>query len=83
MTDAVSTPQSEYIQHHLVHLNNLGHKQDIIANFSVVNYDSLFWSILMGLVVVYFLWRAARNATTGVPGRFQMAVEMLSNMVHE
>jgi len=83
MTDAVTTPQSEYIQHHLVHLNNLGHKQDIIANFGVVNYDSLFWSILMGAIVVWFLWRAARRATTDVPGRFQMSVEMLVGMVHD
>ncbi len=83
MTDAVSTPQSEYIQHHLVHLNNLGHKQDIVANFGVVNYDSLFWSIAMGLIVIYFLWRAAHRATTDVPGRFQMSVEMLAGMVAE
>ncbi|WP_323018485.1 F0F1 ATP synthase subunit A [Castellaniella sp.] len=83
MTDAVTTPQSEYIQHHLVHLNNLGHKQDIIANFGVVNYDSLFWSILTGVIVIYFLWRAARRATTDVPGRFQMSVEMLVGMVYE
>ncbi|MGB7483034.1 MAG: F0F1 ATP synthase subunit A [Castellaniella sp.] len=83
MTDAVSTPQSEYIQHHLVHLNNLGHKQDIIANFDVVNYDSLFWSVLMGAIVIFFLWRAARQATTDVPGRFQMSIEMLVGMVHE
>lgn len=83
MTDAVSTPQSDYIQHHLVHLNNLGQKQDIIANFNVINYDSLFWSILMGVIVLYFLWRAATKATTDVPGRFQMAVEMLAGMVYD
>ncbi|MER1966873.1 F0F1 ATP synthase subunit A [Castellaniella sp. GW247-6E4] len=83
MTDAVSTPQSEYIQHHLVHLNNIGEKQAVIANFDVVNYDSLFWAILTGAIVVYFLWRAARRATTDVPGRFQMSVEMLAGMVQE
>ncbi|MFA7581160.1 FoF1 ATP synthase subunit a, partial [Castellaniella sp.] len=83
MTDVVTTPQSEYIQHHLVHLNNLGHKQDIIANFDVVNYDSLFWSALMGFIVLYFLWRAARRATTDVPGRFQMSIEMLVGMVND
>ena len=77
------SPQSEYIQHHLVHLNNLGAKQSAIADFSVINYDSLFWSFLMGLIVVFFLWRAARAATTGVPGRFQVAVEMLVGMVEE
>lgn len=77
----VSSPQSEYIQHHLVHLNNLGEKQQAIADFSVINYDSLFWSILMGAIVVFVLWRAARSATAGVPGRFQMGVEMLVGMV--
>ncbi|OWT59154.1 F0F1 ATP synthase subunit A [Candidimonas nitroreducens] len=77
------SPQSEYIQHHLVHLSNIGGNQKAIADFSVVNYDSLFWAILTGLVVVYFLWRAARSATSGVPGRFQVAVEMLAGMVDE
>ncbi|UYO94186.1 F0F1 ATP synthase subunit A [Pollutimonas sp. M17] len=77
------SPQSEYIQHHLVHLNNVGAKQSAIANFSVVNYDSLFWSILMGLVVVFMLWRAAKLASAGVPGRFQAFVEMMVDMVEE
>lgn len=77
------SPQSEYIQHHLVHLNNIGAKQSTIADFGFVNYDSLFWSILTGLVVVFFLWRAAKRATTAVPGRFQVGVEMLVDMVEE
>ncbi|HUH58803.1 MAG TPA: F0F1 ATP synthase subunit A [Candidimonas sp.] len=77
------SPQSEYIQHHLVHLNNIGEKQSAVANFSVVNYDSLFWSILMGLVVVFVLWRAAKAASAGVPGRFQTSIEMLVDMVEE
>ena len=77
------SPQSGYIQHHLVHLNNTGEKQDIIANFGVINYDSIFWSVLMGVIVVFFLWRAARRVSTGVPGRFQVAVEMLVDMVED
>lgn len=75
------SPQSYYIQHHLVPLNGLGEKQSAIADFSVLNYDSMFWSLLMGLIVVFFLWRAASKATAGVPGRFQSAVEMLVEMV--
>src|SRR3546814_6923868 len=70
-----TSPQSEYIQHHLVHMNNIGEKQSVIANFDVVNFDSLFWSILMGLIVVYTLWRAAKSVTAGVPGRFQTRSE--------
>src|SRR5690554_1904908 len=77
------SPQSYYIQHHLVHLNNIGEKQSAVANFSVINYDSLIWSVLMGVIVLFFLWRAASRVTTGVPGRFQMSVEMLVDMVED
>lgn len=77
------SPQSYYIQHHLVHNNNIGQKQSIIADFSVINYDSMFWSILMGFIAVFFMWRAARVATAGVPGRFQCFVEMLVDMVDQ
>lgn len=77
------SPQSGYIQHHLVHLNNLGEKQDVLANFGVINYDSMFWSLLMGLVVVFFMWRAASAATAGVPGRLQSFVEMLVDWVED
>lgn len=77
------SPQSYYIQHHLVHNNNIGEKQSLIAQFDVINYDSIFWSTLMGLLAVFFLWRAARRATSGVPGRFQAFVEMLVDMVDE
>lgn len=75
--------QAYYIQHHLVHLNSTGEKQSVIAQFNVINYDSLFWSTLMGVIVVSFLCFAARRATTGVPGRFQTFVEILVDMVDE
>jgi len=77
------SPQGAYIQHHLVHLNNIGEKQSAIADFSVVNQDSLFWSVLMGAIVAIFLWRAAKSATVGVPGRFQVFAEMLIDLVQE
>lgn len=77
------SPQAGYIQHHLVHLNSIGEKQSVIAQFNVVNYDSLFWSILTGLVVIGFLWMAARRVTSGVPGRFQAFVEMVVDMVDD
>jgi len=77
------SPQSDYIQHHMVHLNNLGEKQSVIADFNVINYDSLFWSLLMGAIAVLFLWRAAKAATEGVPGRFQAFAEMLIDFVYD
>ncbi len=74
---------SEYIVHHMGHFNNIGEPQSVLADFGVINYDSLFWSILMGGIVCLLLWRAARRATAGVPGRFQVAFEMLIEMVEE
>ncbi|MEX8506205.1 F0F1 ATP synthase subunit A [Leptothrix ochracea] len=70
---------SEYVVHHLTHLQSA--KPKSIVDFSVINYDSLIFSILLGVVACFVLWRAARAATSGVPGRFQIAVEMLVEMV--
>ena len=71
---------TEYIQHHMAHLSSM--KQGVIVDFSVLNYDTIFFSILM-MVVMFFLLRAgAKNATSGVPGKVQCAVEMLVEMVN-
>ncbi len=69
----------EYIVHHLHHLQS-GH-QKAVVDFSVINLDSVFWSVLIGAFGCWLLWLAARKATSGVPGRFQAAVEVLVEMV--
>ena len=69
----------EYIIHHLTHLQN--HKASNVVDFSVFNYDSIFFSVAMGVLGCWLLWLAARKATAGVPGRFQAAVEILVEMV--
>jgi F-type H+-transporting ATPase subunit a len=69
----------EYIVHHLGFLQN--RKPNNVVDFGVFNFDSLFWAILIGVVGCFFLWKAARKATSGVPGRFQAAVEILVEMV--
>ena len=71
----------EYIVHHLTHLNNTGHAQTAIVDWSVINFDTLFYSIAIGLLTIFLLAKAARKATSGVPGRFQAAVEILVEMV--
>jgi F-type H+-transporting ATPase subunit a len=79
---ATEAPTSgEYIVHHLTHLNSTGHKQAAVIDWSVWNLDTLFFSILLGVVTLFFLIRAANKATPGVPGRFQAAVEILFEMV--
>ena len=69
----------EYIIHHLQHLQN--QKQTSLVDFSVFNLDSIFYAVFLGVLTCFFLWRAARKATPGVPGRFQAAVEILVEMV--
>ena len=57
----------EYIIHHLTHLQN--HKPKSVVDFSVFNYDTIFWSISLGILGCWLMWLAARKATSGVPGR--------------
>ncbi|MBO4329153.1 MAG: F0F1 ATP synthase subunit A [Rhodocyclaceae bacterium] len=72
---------SEYVVHHLTHLNTSGERQQVVVDWNIINLDSMFWSIVLGALAVFLLWRAASKATSGVPGRFQCAVEMLVEMV--
>ena len=76
---AAAPTASEYIVHHLTHWQN--HKMSGIVDLSVFNIDSLFFSITLGLLGCFLFWKAASKATSGVPGRFQAAVEILIEMV--
>jgi F-type H+-transporting ATPase subunit a len=69
----------EYIVHHLTHWRNKEMTGPL--DFSVVSWDSMFFSTLIGVIGCFLLWKAARKATSGVPGRFQAAVEILFEMV--
>ena len=69
----------EYINHHLSFLSNKPSTAPF--DLSVVHWDSIFFSILIGVIACFLLWKAARVATSGVPGRFQAAVEMLFELV--
>jgi F-type H+-transporting ATPase subunit a len=72
---------TEYIVHHLTHLST--GKQKSIIDFSVLNLDTIVFSVLILCCVLLLLWLAARKATSGVPGRFQAAVEVLVELVEE
>ena len=71
----------EYVVHHLGHLTNTGKPQTAIVDFSIINFDTIFWSVTLGALAVFLMWRAASKATAGVPGRFQALVEILVEMV--
>jgi F-type H+-transporting ATPase subunit a len=82
MASGSAPPTSgEYIAHHLQHLQNK--PQTSLIDFSVIRYDTVFFAIVTGLIVIGLLYLAARKATAGVPGRFQAFVEMLVEMVNE
>jgi F-type H+-transporting ATPase subunit a len=68
-----------YITHHITFLTNqVPHG---IVDFSVVNYDTVFFSILLALAFGGLFYGVARRATTGVPGKLQCAIEMIVQFV--
>ena len=71
----------QYITHHLGHLRS--NAQPGIIDFSVINYDTIFWSVTLALVTALLLWMAARKATAGVPTRFQAAIEFVVELVDD
>jgi len=83
MASNTAPTSAEYITHHLGHLTTTGKPQTDIIDFTILNIDTLFWSISMGLLVIGLLWMVARKATSGVPGRFQAAVEIVVELVED
>jgi F-type H+-transporting ATPase subunit a len=74
-----ATTPGDYIVHHLTHLQT--GKPASLVDFSVINYDSVFFSVVLGVLGCLVLWLGARKAHSGVPGRFQAAVEILIELV--
>jgi F-type H+-transporting ATPase subunit a len=65
---------SEYIVHHLAN-----HQYG--EGFWTFNLDSIFFSVLLGLIFVVSFYLAARKASAGVPGKFQNFVETVVEFV--
>src|SRR5690349_5813907 len=81
--EAHAPTPSEYIVHHLTHFNGTGGAQKNIIDFSVVNWDTVLFSVLMAVATGWLLYKAARQVTSGVPGRFSGAIESLVEFVDE
>lgn len=69
----------EYVAHHLEFWSNKASSE--VFDLSVINYDTVFYSVVLGVLGCWLLWLAARKATSGRPGRFQAAVEFLFEFV--
>src|SRR6202790_3267398 len=66
-----------YIKHHLTHFTvDTGH-----SAFWSIHLDSIFFTLALSFVFILVLSIAARRATSGVPGKFQTAVELLVEFV--
>lgn len=65
---------SEYVTHHLTHLTSG-------EGFWTVNIDTVFYSIVLGLLFLVTFWLVARKATAGQPGKLQAFVEMIVDFV--
>ena len=81
-----SMSAADYIKHHLQSLTSLsdvskGQGLRNIADFSVVNLDSLFIAAFLAILGSLAMWYAARKETPGVPGRFQAAIGILFEFI--
>lgn len=84
----------EYIKHHLTNLVYGRHpdgswgfaesaEQAQAMGFWSINVDSMGWSIALGILFVVVFRRAAKQATSGVPGGLQNFVEMIVDFVDD
>src|SRR6185437_5388431 len=84
MATEAGESSSSYILHHLTYLQLDLHSWKIVENsqnFWVVNIDSVFFSVLLGLVFVFLFWPMARRASSGVPKGWQNFVEVCTEFV--
>ncbi|HEY7888191.1 MAG TPA: F0F1 ATP synthase subunit A [Steroidobacteraceae bacterium] len=68
-----------YITHHITFLTN--HAPRGIVDFSLLNFDTVIFSILLAVVFGGFFVGVARRATSGVPGKLQCFIEMIVEFV--
>jgi F-type H+-transporting ATPase subunit a len=78
---AAEQPSSanEYILHHLTFLQNKDPKG--ILDFSVIHWDSVFFSVLLAVLFGASFYLAARKANAGVPTKFQNFVELIVEFI--
>jgi F-type H+-transporting ATPase subunit a len=89
-TEGGHGPQTsgEYISHHLQNLQVCKSEtgewiwNECSGNFWAINVDSMFWSVLLGLVFIVSFRQVARRASTEKPTRWQAAVEIVVEFVN-
>jgi F-type H+-transporting ATPase subunit a len=83
---------AEYIRHHLQNLTlgklpdgswGIAHSPEQASEmgFWAIHLDTMFFSIGLGVLFLYFFRKAAKHATSGIPGGLQNFVEWLVEFV--
>jgi F-type H+-transporting ATPase subunit a len=89
MAEAGHGPQTsgDYISHHLQNLQVCKAESgewvwnQCAGNFWAMNVDSMFWSVLLGLIFVIAFRNVAKKTSSEKPGKFQAFVEMIVEFV--
>jgi F-type H+-transporting ATPase subunit a len=68
-----------YIQHHLTFFAGPVREQ---GGFWIIHYDTIVTSVILGVLVLGFLWLVTRKASSGVPSRTQAFVELVVEFVN-
>jgi F-type H+-transporting ATPase subunit a len=76
----------EYITHHLQNLQVCKSDgawvwNECAGNPMAINVDSMFFSVLLGVVFVWLFGSAAKKASAGKPGKLQAFVELVVDLV--
>jgi F-type H+-transporting ATPase subunit a len=77
---------SEYIQHHLTNLQVCRDNGEWVwghcaGNFWTINVDSMFFSIVLGVLFLYLFGKVAKQASVGKPTKLQAAVELVIGFI--
>lgn len=77
---------SEYISHHLQNLqvcrvDGEWAWNQCAGNPMTLNVDSMFFSVILGVVFIWLFGSAARRASSGKPGKLQAFVEIIIDFV--
>lgn len=77
---------SEYISHHLQNLQVCRVDDQWVWNHCAgnpmtLNVDSMFFSVVLGIIFIWIFSAAAKKATSGKPGKLQAMVEIIVDWV--
>jgi F-type H+-transporting ATPase subunit a len=91
MASEAAQSSSSYIEHHLQNLQacridsqwvtNIGDTKICSGNIWAVNVDTMFFTVLLGILFCGLFYRVAKNIQAGKPGKLQAMVELIVEFV--